>query len=304
VKVVDLFAGWGGFSTGAEQAGAQVVWAANHWPLAVRVHQLNHRQTRHECQDLRQADWTKLPRYDLLVAGPSCVGHSNARQPNPRPAHNAMRATAWSVVDCAEVTRPLYLAVENVPQMRNWTLFPLWCEALRALGYALSVQVVSASHCGAPQRRERLFVIGTRSVRKQAITLDVVPTEEPAFGPCIEEDAPGWRPIASCRGADARGRLTTASKRFGRALSHHVTGHRGISLDEPIRTITTKDQWVLVDGDRYRPLTVREYARGMGFPESTTWPSDIGRADAIKGIGNAICVPVAKRVVSRIMAAA
>lgn len=34
-KVADLFAGFGGFSEGAEQAGAQVIWAANHWRTAV-----------------------------------------------------------------------------------------------------------------------------------------------------------------------------------------------------------------------------------------------------------------------------
>lgn len=40
VKAIDLFAGAGGFSTGARMAGASVVWAANHWPDAVAVHML------------------------------------------------------------------------------------------------------------------------------------------------------------------------------------------------------------------------------------------------------------------------
>lgn len=35
MRAVDLFAGWGGFTCAAEQAGVSVVWAANHWPLAV-----------------------------------------------------------------------------------------------------------------------------------------------------------------------------------------------------------------------------------------------------------------------------
>ncbi|WP_394372821.1 DNA cytosine methyltransferase [Ralstonia mannitolilytica] len=32
---IDLFAGIGGFTESAEQAGVKVVWAANHWRLAV-----------------------------------------------------------------------------------------------------------------------------------------------------------------------------------------------------------------------------------------------------------------------------
>ncbi|MNJ25809.1 hypothetical protein D3C77_202660 [compost metagenome] len=33
---IDLFAGLGGWSTGARAAGVQVLWAANHWPKAVK----------------------------------------------------------------------------------------------------------------------------------------------------------------------------------------------------------------------------------------------------------------------------
>ncbi len=58
----DLFAGAGGSSEGARQAGARVVWAANHWPLAVEVHELNHPETAHACQDLTQADFRALVR--------------------------------------------------------------------------------------------------------------------------------------------------------------------------------------------------------------------------------------------------
>ena len=36
MKAADLFAGAGGFSTGARLAGVPVVWAANHWPAALR----------------------------------------------------------------------------------------------------------------------------------------------------------------------------------------------------------------------------------------------------------------------------
>lgn len=49
MKAVDLFAGAGGFSTGARMAGATVVWAANHWPLAVefgRDHPYSHQPTK------------------------------------------------------------------------------------------------------------------------------------------------------------------------------------------------------------------------------------------------------------------
>lgn len=54
----------------------------------------NHPETEHVCQDLRQADWTSLPRFDLLWASPACQGYSTASQPKRRAYHDAMRATA------------------------------------------------------------------------------------------------------------------------------------------------------------------------------------------------------------------
>lgn len=79
MKAVDLFAGAGGFSTGASMAGARVVWAANHWPKAIEWHSANHPDTVHACQDLQQADFREAPAHDILLASPACQGHSRAR---------------------------------------------------------------------------------------------------------------------------------------------------------------------------------------------------------------------------------
>ncbi len=192
VKAVDLFAGWGGFTIAAEQAGVDVVWAANHWPLAVRAHALNHPSAVHVCQDLNQADWTKLPRYDLLLAGPSCKGGSSAGQPGRkhssrvRRQHDAYRSSAWAVVECAFETEPRAIIVENVPEFLRYPFLDEWCSCLRKLGYRLSVLKVRCSYHGVPQRRDRIFVIGLRSDK----LVELQPAdEELPFGPCIDWDA-------------------------------------------------------------------------------------------------------------------
>lgn len=294
MRAIDLFAGWGGFTLGATEAGADVVWAANHWPLAVETHRLNHPHVEHACQDLRQADWTALPRYDLLLASPACQGHSRASQPRRRPFHDALRATAWAVIDCAEVTKPKTIIVENVLSFLGWPLFRLWKEALEVLGYRVTVNVVRASHVGVPQRRDRLFVVAA----DRTIEIKIPEVEEPAFEPFLEQ-GDAWRPIAEAQ-PGARARLEAGRRRWGRCLVQHVTGHAGVPVTGPIRTITTKDHWCLVDGDNYRPLTLREYARAMGFPDTYVLPA-VARATCIKGLGNAVCPPVAREVVRRAM---
>lgn len=303
MKAVDLFAGFGGLTLAASRAGVDVVWAANHWPLAVRVHAANHPTAEHACQDLRQADWTRLPRYDLLLAAPACQGHSEASQPKRRPYHDEMRATAWAVVDCADATNPRALVVENVPAFRRWRLFPIWRAALEKLGYHVSEHLACASRHGVPQLRTRLFVVGLRKPRPLGI--GAREREPLAFGPCIDWDAPGWRPVHAAS-VNARERIERARARLRaeRFLSQHVTNHPGVGLDEPIRTITTKDQWVVVDGDRYRPLTVRETARAMSFPDSYALPPEIGRRDAILGFGNAVPPELGHDVVAAVAEAA
>ena len=174
MRAVDLFAGCGGFTLAAESVGHRVVYAANHWQFAVDTHALNHPSVRHVCQDLRQANWLDLPAYDLLLASPSCQGHSEASQPNRRDYHDEMRATAWSVIDCMQFTRPRFVVVENVKEFREWSLYELWLAAFAKLGYSVTVNVTNAAWFGVPQRRWRYFL--TARLGRKAPPAIVVPS--------------------------------------------------------------------------------------------------------------------------------
>ena len=300
-RAIDLFAGFGGFSLGAQRAGVDVLWAANHWRLAVDTHAANHPGVEHACQDLRQADFHSLPDFDLLLASPACQGHSSASQPKRRRYHDSLRATAWAVVDAADAKEPEALVIENVPDFRRWRLYQPWKAALAALGYRLEEHLVVASAHGVPQRRTRLFITGTRSKAAPELRLESV-GPEPAIGDFLEADAPGWRSIEKAQ-PGAQKRIAKGRANHGdRFITQHVTGHPGIPLGEPIRTVTTKEMFALVEGDQYRPLTLREYGRAMGFPDSYELPQ-VKRADVIKGLGNAVCPPVAEAVVGAVLAA-
>lgn len=302
MKAIDLFGGFGGFTLAAFLAGVDVVWAGNHWRLAVDVHAANHPHTQHVCQDLKQANWSSLPDYDLLLASPSCTGHSEAAQPNPRPKHDEDRATAWAVVGCVEATRPRAFIVENIPRFARWVLFPHWWAALETLGYTLTKTIVLATDHDVPQRRERLFVVGLQG-RTFRYAAPAALRNEPAFGPHLELDAPGWRPLSEMA-PKALERVLAARRRQGRRfLGQHVTGHPGVPLHEPVRTITTKDQWFVVDGDDYRPFTLREYARAQSFPDTFKLP-DASREDVVRGIGNAVPVLAARDLIQQVRAAA
>lgn len=295
MNAIDLFAGAGGFSTGAQMAGCNVVWAANHWPAAVAVHADNHPDTIHACQDLHQADWTSVPAHDLLMASPACQGHSKARG-KERAHHDAQRSTAWAVVSAAECHRPAFVLVENVPEFAQWVLYGAWCAAMTALGYALSPMILDAADHGVAQHRRRLFVVGTRT--KHPIELKLTQRIHIGSGQIIDFDAGRWsevnkpgRALATLARV-ASGRVCHGS-RFVTAYYGNETGGRG--LNRPIGTITTRDRWAVIDGDRMRMLSVPECRRAMGFPDSYCLPEC--QKDAMHMLGNAVVPMVARDVI-------
>jgi DNA (cytosine-5)-methyltransferase 1 len=304
MKAIDLFAGAGGFSTGAHMAGVQVVWAANHWQAAVDTHTLNHPTTQHVCQDLHQANWLDVPAHDLLLASPCCQGHSKARgKSSGNPQHDASRSTAWAVVSAAECHRPAFAVVENVPEFLKWSLYPAWQTAMQALGYSLAPHILDAANHGTPQHRERMFIVLSRS--KSPMQLSFVQREKVPASSFVDFGAGKWQPI------DKPGRAAATLARV--AEGRRVHGHRfissyygnergGRSIERPIGTITTRDRHAIIDGQRMRMLSVQEARAAMGFPASYVLPDN--QRLSMHLLGNAVCPPVARDVIEAIRRAA
>lgn len=299
MKAVDLFAGLGGFTEGATAAGVRVVWAGNHSLPAVNTHALNHPEAEHVCQDLHQADWSRVPAHDLLLASPACQGHSKARGKD-RPHHDATRSTAWAVVSCAEYHRPELVIVENVTDFQEWTLFPAWSQAMSALGYSMSLNVLDAADYGVPQNRERLFIICSRS--SAPISLEKRTAAHQPIAPHLDMNGGRWRTIDNTLASKTLKRIENGRRVYGDQflISYYGNTFCGRALDRPIGTITTKDRWAIIDGNRMRMLNVDECRRAMGFRDSYKLPP--GSQLAKHMLGNAVCPPVITQIIREIAA--
>lgn len=295
MRAIDLFAGLGGFSEGAEQAGCRVVWAGNHWRAAVDIHAANHPAAEHACQDLHQADWTQVPAHDLLLASPACQGHTRARG-KERPHHDATRSTAWAVVSALECHRTPFALIENVPEFTRWALFPAWCQALQALGYSIAPHLVDAADHGVPQHRERVLIVLARA--QHPLQLRLPKRSHVPAASIIDFRAGRWSPIVKpSRSPATLARIDNGRRRHGERFLTAYYGNEkgGRSLHRPIGTITTRDRWAVIDGDRMRMVSVDEARLAMGFRTSYQLPA---RAkDAMHMLGNAVPPPVPRDVI-------
>ena len=299
MRAVDLFAGAGGSSTGATWAGARVVAAVNHWEVAVATHTAAHPEAAHFLEDAAVLDPTTLPAHDLLLASPSCTGHTRARGVE-RPHHDAARATAWCVLRVAEAQRPRAIVVENVAEMLAWACYRGWRLALSDLGYRISEQVLDVADLGVPQHRRRLFVVATRT-RKPLV---IAPGTAPHVGArsIIDLEAGTWRPWRRLVPASVA-RIEAAQARFGaECLVAYYGSDAGRSLGAPLGTVTTHDRHMVVRGDVARMLSVGELLAAQGFPAD--YPLTGTHAERVMQVGNANAPPMARHIVAQVMAGA
>ncbi|MBA6096378.1 DNA cytosine methyltransferase [Pseudomonas juntendi] len=303
---IDLFAGLGGWSTGARAACVQVLWAANHWPVAVEWHSANHPDTQHVCQDLHQARWEQVPAHDILLASPCCQGHAKARgKKSGNPEHDASRSTAWAPVSALEFHRPQAAVIENVPEFTDWVLYPAWLQAVRALGYQAAPHIVDCADLGVPQHRVRLFMVLTRS--KAPLMLQLPQERHVPAASFLDFDAGRWSPIDKPGRAQATlDRVRNGRQRFGdRFIMPYYgkgSGTTGRAINRPIGTITTLDRWALVDGDRMRMLSASEALAAMSFPADTLRPDN--HRLTMHMAGNAVPPLAGQRVIEALIKAA
>lgn len=302
ITAIDLFAGSGGFSTGAVQAGVNVLWAANHWSLAVECHERNHPGTEHQCQDLHQANWMQVPKSDIVLASPCCQGHSKSRG-KEKPHHDESRSTAWAVVSCCEFHRPQAFIVENVVEFLDWSLYPAWKSAMELLGYTMTTNVLDAAEFGTPQNRVRLLIVGSLG---RPITLRSPQLPEIAVNDILDWDLGRWSPVVKKGRAPATLlRVENGRRQFGdRFIMPYYSSGSGLTgraLDRPVGTIPCTDRWAMVDGGRMRMFSVEEYRRAMGFPAEYWLPKS--KKHAVKLLGNAVPPPLAEHAVRQVAAA-
>lgn len=310
MKVLDLFCGAGGSSFGARAAGAEIVCGIDMWDVATRTFSSNFPDAVVKTSRLEDIDPYALREeigdIDTLMASPECTNHTCAKGSAPRSEES--RATALQTVRFAQAFKPKWIIMENVVHMRPWSRYSEMKEALSDLGYSVSEFVLDAADFGVAQNRRRLFVVcsSVNSVsapkRRQSA--------KKKFVAQILDDPGTWKTsplFTTKRAAATLERAQRGLREVGQDApflivyygSDGAGGWQGI--DRPLRTITTVDRFALVEpslaGHTMRMLQVPELTRAMGFTKRYKLPFGT-RREKIHMLGNGVCPPVMKRIVS------
>ena len=173
MKVIDLFSGCGGFSTGFSQAGFEITRAVEFDKQIADSFIFNHQDVEMIIDDIRNIDRSgtfENGECDVIIGGPPCQGFSMAgariRNDFIDDPRNYLFKHYYNVV-CT--VKPKIFVMENVKgllTMENGRIFNEIVSSFENMNggsndsYHVYHKIIKASNYGIPQSRERVVVIG------------------------------------------------------------------------------------------------------------------------------------------------
>lgn len=179
IKVVELFAGVGGFRIGLEGASDvyETIWN-NQWePSTVHqdaslVYRARFGSKGHCNKDINTVLTEEIPDHDLMVGGFPCQDYSVASTLSRSGGIEGKKGVLWwqiyRILNEKGDNRPNYLFFENVdrllgsPAKQRGRDFAIILASLADLGYTVEWRVINAAEYGMPQRRRRTYIVGYR----------------------------------------------------------------------------------------------------------------------------------------------
>jgi DNA (cytosine-5)-methyltransferase 1 len=188
VKVVELFAGVGGFRLGLEgwkgkspsslykkpiDSPYQVVFSNQYEPStkaqhASMVYEARWGKALHNGNDINEVDLSEIPEHHMLVGGFPCQDYSVATTLKNSKGLIGKKGVLWWAIHkilAAQKKPTKYLLLENVdrllisPAKNRGRDFAIILQSLNELDYCVEWRVVNAADFGFPQRRKRVFIL-------------------------------------------------------------------------------------------------------------------------------------------------
>jgi DNA (cytosine-5)-methyltransferase 1 len=325
-SLIDLFAGCGGMTSGFERTGrfrsvmaveserdAAATWALNFGDLVAR---------RHNGEPLRIEDVPSFPKVDVVIGGPPCQGFS----PLNMKGVGLERRGLWrEYLRALRESEASAFVMENVPELLRSAEYESFQRSARRLGYAIEGRILNAADYGVPQTRRRAIVIGIRGGElrwpepthahpDEAAALGRTPWRtfrDAVDGLPLKPTGEDWhnprnpRPVSLERyrtiPGEGENRFDLAARRpditpdcWLRKPTGSTDVFGRLWWDRPAVTVRTEfykpEKGRYLHPSEHRPITVREAARCMTFPDEFRFPGPDQQSmtSVARQIGNAV----------------
>lgn len=275
VRVIELFAGVGGFRVGLDRADSdffKTIWA-NQWEPATKVqhaamvYEKNFGAGSVVNNDINQVKTEDIPDHDMLVGGFPCQDYSVATTlSNSKGIEGKKGVLWWSIYRILKEkgdNRPEIVFLENVdrlllsPASQRGRDFAIILECLNELGYIVEWRVINAAEYAMPQKRRRTYIVG---YKKDGIIGKTFTKPEDwlfrsgvfakAFPVFIEEKLPALRTLKLSE--KKKDRLLDITSEFNGNNKLHPFENSGLMVDGIAYSVTT------IPVCKDKPMTIRD----------------------------------------------
>jgi len=297
-KFIDLFAGVGGIRTPFSELGGSCVFSSEIDKFARATYQANWNEE--PSGDITEIAPLDIPSFDLLLAGFPCQPFSQA---GLQKGFDDTRGTLFFyITEIIKYHQPKAILLENVKRLKTHdkgNTYKVMKKSLETLGYTVSSRVLAAKDFGAPQNRERIYIVALKS--GEVFDFPEPTFEKTSVGNILQDNVDEKYTISD--------RLWAGHQR--RKLEHKAKGNGfGYSLfkHDSAYTNTISARYykdgseILIDqgcAKNPRKITPREAARLQGFGED--FKIVVSDVQAYKQFGNSVCVPVVRAIARKLI---
>lgn len=315
LKMIDLFAGIGGIRLGFKKAFPEIknVFSSEIDKNAILTYNENFKDI--PSGDITKVNEKELPDFDILAGGFPCQSFSMAGK---RLGFDDTRGTLFfDVARIIKEKQPKVVFLENVKGLvghDKGQTFKVILSTLNELGYEVYWKVLNAKDYGLAQKRERIFMVGfnRKSVSNHA---DFKFPKENKNKKTIKDVLESNVELKHF-----------VSKQYWKSLQAHKLRHQnkgngfGYSIIDPNDIANTivvggmgRERNLVIDKSKpknnlnkekdintenIRVMTIREWARLQGFPDSYKFP--VSDSAAYKQLGNSVAVNVIEAIAKEI----
>lgn len=253
IKVVELFAGVGGFRIGLEGASDcyKTIWN-NQWEPSTQhqdaslVYRARFGKEGHCNEDINLVKTADIPDHDLLVGGFPCQDYSVASTLSKSGGIEGKKGVLWwqiyRIVNEKGEKRPNYLFLENVDRIINSPAtqrgrdFAIILASLADLGYIVEWRIINAADYGMPQRRRRTYIV---AYKKNSVVANKVQDKRDwvLFDGVLAKAFPFEQKYRTESIFDIEGSIQEVSDNFNKGKKDTPFGNAGIMIDRYVYSV-------------------------------------------------------------------